>query len=81
MVKSFKDWNSFDSESGVKSFMLNGMEDPKVQYIKTSEGLFYDDRIYDAKVLAHNMHNKSQVVISEMWNWMDVFYQELLTTS
>lgn len=30
-VKSFKEWNSFDSESGVKSFILNGMGDLKLQ--------------------------------------------------
>ena len=30
-VKSFKDWNSFDCESGVKAFILNGMEDLKLQ--------------------------------------------------
>jgi hypothetical protein len=32
-------------------------------------------------MLAHDMHNKSQIFVAKMCNWMDVFYQELLTTS
>lgn len=30
-VKTFKEWNSFDSKSGIKSFIDNGMEDLKMQ--------------------------------------------------
>jgi hypothetical protein len=30
-VKTFKEWNSFDSELGIKSFIANGMEDLKLQ--------------------------------------------------
>lgn len=80
-VKTFKDWNSFDSESGVKSFILNGMEDLKLQLNQDISSFFEIDQFYDAKVLAHDMHSKSQIFIAEMCNWMDVFYQELLTTS
>ncbi len=80
-VKTFKDWNSFDSESGVKSFILNGMEDLKLQLNQDISSFFEFDQFYDAKVLAHDMHAKSQIFIAEMCNWMDVFYQELLTTS
>ncbi len=80
-VKTFKDWNSFDSESGVKSFILNGMGDLKLQLNQDISSFFELDQFYDAKVLAHDMHSKSQIFIAEMCNWMDVFYQELLTTS
>jgi hypothetical protein len=57
------------------------MEDLKVQLYQDITGFFDNDKFYDAKVLAHDMHNKSQIFIAEMCNWMDVFYQELLTTS
>ncbi len=80
-IKSFKDWNSFDAESGVKSFMLNGMEDLKLQLYQDISTVFNLDGLYDARVLANDMHSKSQIFVSEMANWMDVFYQELLTTS
>jgi len=80
-VKSFKDWNSFDCESGVKAFILNGMEDLKLQLYQDITSFFLEDKFYDARMLAHDMHNKSQIFVAEMCNWMDVFYQELLTTS
>ncbi len=80
-VKSFKEWNAFDAESGVKSFILNGMEDLKVQLYQDISSFFDTDQHYDARVLAHDMHSKSQIFVAEMCNWMDMFYQELLTTS
>jgi len=80
-VKTFKDWNSFDCESGVKAFILNGMEDLKLQLYQDITNFFLDEKFYDAKMLALDMHNKSQIFVAEMCNWMDVFYQELLTTS
>jgi hypothetical protein len=80
-VKTFKDWNSFDCETGVKAFILNGMEDLKLQLYQDIINFFLDEKFYDAKMLAHDMHNKSQIFVAEMCNWMDVFYQELLTTS
>ena len=80
-VKSFKDWNSFDCESRVKAFILNGMEDLKLQLYQDITSFFEDDAFYDAKILAHDMHNKSQIFVAEMRNWMDFFYQVLLTTS
>ncbi len=80
-VKSFKEWNSFDSETGVKSFILNGMEDLKLQVYQDIANLFVSDQFYDAQVLANDMHSKSQIFVAEMTNWMDVFYQELLATS
>ncbi len=79
-VKSFKDWNSFDAESGIKSFIMNGMEDLKLQLYQDIS-TFFGDQFYDARVLANDMHSKSQVFVAELSNWMDVFYQELLTTS
>jgi hypothetical protein len=79
-VKSFKDWNAFDAESGVKSFILNGMEDLKLQLYQDIN-TFFGDQFYEARVLANDMHSKSQMFVAEMANWMDVFYQELLTTS
>jgi len=80
-VKSFKDWISFDCESGVTAFILNGMEDLKLQLYQDITSFFLEDKFYDARMLAHDMHNKSQIFVAEMCNWMDVFYQELLTTS
>jgi len=57
------------------------MEDLKLQLYQDITNFFLDDKFYDAKMLAHDMHNKSQIFVAEMCNWMDVFYQELLTTS
>ncbi len=79
-VKSFKEWNSFDAESGIKSFIMNGMEDLKLQLYQDIS-TYFGDQFYDARVLANDMHSKSQVFIAELSNWMDAFYQELLTTS
>ncbi len=80
-VKSFKERNSFDAELGVKTFILNGMEDLKLQLYQDISNFFATDQFYDARVLANDMHSTSQVCIAEMSHWMDVFYQELLTTS
>jgi len=80
-VKTFKEWNSFDSESGIKSFIANGMEDLKLQLYQDIASIFAADNLYEARVLANDMHAKSQIFVAEMANWMDVFYQELLTTS
>jgi hypothetical protein len=80
-VKTFKEWISFDSESGVKSFILNKMEDLKLQVYHDIANLFVSDQFYDARVLANDMHSKSQIFVAEVTHWMDVFYQELLTTS
>ncbi len=68
VVKSFKEWNSFDAESGVKSFILNGMEDLKLQLYQDISNFFNADQFYDAKVLANDMHSKSQIFIAEMSN-------------
>jgi hypothetical protein len=80
-VKSFKEWNSFTVESGIKTFILNDMEDLKLQLYQDVANFFTADQFYDARVLANDMHCQSQVFIAEISNWMDVFYQELLTTS
>lgn len=50
-VKSFKEWNSFDAESGVKTFILNGMEVLKLQLYQDIANFFTTDRFYDARVL------------------------------
>jgi hypothetical protein len=70
-IKSFKDWNSFDSESGVKSFILNGMEDLKLQLYQDVSKFFSSDGFHDARVLANDMHSKSQIFVAE-WptGWM-----------
>jgi len=57
------------------------MEDLKLQLYQDITSFFLEDKFYDARMLAHDMHNKSQIFVAEMCNWMDVFYQELLTTS
>jgi hypothetical protein len=80
-VKSFNEWNSFDATSGVRTTILNGMEDPKLHKYQDISNFLNKDQFYVARVLASNMHSKSQVYIAEMTSWMDVFYQELLTTS
>ncbi len=59
-IKSFKEWNSFDSESGVKAFITNGMEDLKLQLYQDIAGIFSSDHFEDARMLANDMHSKSQ---------------------
>jgi hypothetical protein len=46
-VKSFKDWNFFDAESGIKSFILNDMEDLKLQLYQDIP-TFFGDHFYGA---------------------------------
>jgi hypothetical protein len=66
----------------VKSFILNGMEDLKLQLYPQEISTFFNlDGLYDARVLTNDMHSKSQIIVVEMANWMDVVYQELPTTS
>jgi hypothetical protein len=48
------------------------MEDHKVQ-LNQDITSFFGEQFYEAKVLAHDMRSKSQVFISEMCNWMDIF--------
>jgi hypothetical protein len=64
----------------MESFILNGMEDLKLQVYQDIANLFAMDKFYDAGVLASDVHSKSQIFVAEMTNWMVVFYQELLTT-
>lgn len=64
----------------MKSFILNGMEDLKLQVYQDITNLFAMDQFYDAHVLASDIHSKSQIFVAEMTNWIVVFYQELLTT-
>lgn len=80
-MKSFNEWASFNSDTGVKSFIFNGMEDLKLQVYQDIANLFVSDQFYKVYVLVNDMHSKSQIFVAEMANWMDVFYQELLTTS
>jgi hypothetical protein len=80
-MKSLNKWASFNSDTGVKRFIFNGMEDLKLQVYQDIANLFVSDQFYDVCVLVNDMHSKSQIFVAEMTNWVDVFYQELLTTS
>ena len=78
-IKSFKDWDSYDNVSGRKQYILNGCEDLKIQ-IRSEIGLALDDCL-EARSLAHDMHEQSQVFIAEMCNFMSTYFHELITTS
>lgn len=80
-IKSFKEWNTYDGVSGVKSYINTGMEDLKYQLRQDIDHSFNLEQHYNARLLAMEMHELSQNFVLEMSSWMDAFYQELVTTS
>jgi hypothetical protein len=80
-VRSFKDWNAHDGESGTKKFILDGLYDLKRQFLSDVGSIFNEDKFYDAWIMATDMHSKSDQFITEMCGWMDAFYFELRETS
>jgi hypothetical protein len=80
-VKSFKEWNTYDGVSGVKSYINTGMEDLKYQLHQDIDQSFDLDQHSQARLLAMEMHELSQNFVMEMGSWMDSFFQELVTTS
>lgn len=78
-IKSFKDWDSYDNVSGKKQYILNGCEDLKIQ-IRSEIGSTLDECL-EARSLAHDMHEQSQVFIAELCNFMSTYFHELITTS
>jgi hypothetical protein len=80
-IKSFKEWNTYDGVSGIKSYINAGMEDLKHQLRQDIDHSFSLEQHSNARILAMEMHELSQNFVLEMSSWMDAFYQELLTTS
>jgi len=80
-VRSFKDWNTFDGVSGVKSFISSGMEDLRYQFCQDIERALDSSEHTKARLLAVEMLEASQTFVMEMSSWVDAFYQELVATS
>ncbi len=80
-IKSFKDWNTFNGVSGVKSYIAMGMEDLKFQLQQDIEHSFGAEGLMKARMLAMEMHELSQNFVMELSTWIDAFYQELISTS
>jgi hypothetical protein len=77
-IKSFKDWNTFSGMSGVKGFIILGMEDLKHQLHQDIQQALDSDDQLKARVLALEMHELSQAIVMEMCSWMDAIFQELV---
>jgi len=80
-VRSFREWNTYDGVSGVKSFISSGMEDLKYQFWQDIEHAMDMETHTKARLLASEMHKCAQGFIMEMSSWIDSFYQELVSTS
>jgi hypothetical protein len=80
-VRSFKEWNTFDGVSGVKSFIAAGMDDLKYQYRQDIDRTLDLETHTKACLLVAEMLESSQTFVMEMSSWVDAFYQELISTS
>jgi len=80
-VRSFKEWNTFDGVSGVKSFIAAGMDDLKYQFRQDIDRTLDLETHTKARLLAAEMLKSSQTFVVEMSSWVDAFYQELISTS
>jgi hypothetical protein len=80
-IMTFNNWNSFSNIWGVKTYIMNGLDDLKVQIQQDIYNIFPDDSDYEARLLAQDMHTNSQAFAAEMCGWMDTLYQELRSTS
>jgi len=80
-VRSFKDWNTFDGVSGVKSFIASGMEDLRYQFRQDIDRALDLAAHTKARLLATEMLETSQTFVMEMSSWVDSFFQELVSTS
>jgi len=80
-IRRFKEWNTYDGVSGIKSYINTGMEDLKYQLRQDiDQGLDLTHHPH-ARLLAMEMHELSQNFVMEMGSWMDSFFHELVTTS
>ena len=80
-IRSFKEWNTYDGVSGIKSYINTGMEDLKYQLRQDIDQGFDSAHHHQARLLAMEMHELSQNFVMEMGSWMDSFFHELVTTS
>ena len=80
-VRSFKDWNTFDGVSGVKSFIAAGIEDLRYQFRQDIDRALDLSTQTKARLLATEMLETSQTFVMEMSSFVDAFYQELVSTS
>jgi hypothetical protein len=65
-VRSFKDWNTFDGVSGVKSFIALGMEDLRYQFRQDIDRALDLAARIKARLLATEMLETSQTFVMEM---------------
>lgn len=72
-VKSFREWNPFDQDSGVMNFILQGIHDRKFQIPQDIN----NELFAEARRLALDMHSYSHFFIEEMCTWVTGFVQEL----
>mmetsp|Transcript_10104 Transcript_10104/g.14571 ORF Transcript_10104/g.14571 Transcript_10104/m.14571 type:complete len:742 (-) Transcript_10104:1161-3386(-) len=80
-VKNYKEFNPQDGVSGVKDFVVNGLDDLDRQVQGEISDTFDPSGQLEAKALALDMHTQSRRFILEMCAWMDQFYHELVESS
>jgi hypothetical protein len=79
-VKSFRKWNTYDGASGAKGYISTSMDNLKYQLRQDIDQALSLDAHCMAWSLANKMHELSQNFVLETCNWMDAFYQELIST-
>lgn len=80
-VKTFREWNPFDQDSGVMNFILQGIHDLKFQIPQDISNELCGDEYAEARRLAIDMHSYSHFFIGEMCTWVTGFVQELTIQS
>ena len=76
-VKSFREWNPFDQDSGVMNFIIKGIHDLKFQIPQDINNELAGEEFAEARRLALDMHSYSHFFIGEMCTWVTGFVQEL----
>jgi hypothetical protein len=78
-VKSFREWNNYVNDTGIKNYISRCLDDLKEQLFTELTTALED--YPEAKSVASYMQFMPQNFIADMSSWMDEFYHELITLS
>mmetsp|Transcript_6937 Transcript_6937/g.10101 ORF Transcript_6937/g.10101 Transcript_6937/m.10101 type:complete len:432 (-) Transcript_6937:2302-3597(-) len=78
-VKSYLAWNPHDGVTGVKQYIEKGLDDLRRTLGNDIDSYFVDNP--EARMLAMELLSLSCGFISEMCNWIDTFFHELVNLS
>ena len=78
-VRSYQAWNPHDGVTGVKQYIEKGLDDLRRTLGNDIDSYFVDNP--EARMLALELLSLSCGFISEMCNWIDTFFHELVNLS